>query len=192
MKFILASSNAHKVDEIKAILSADAEILSLEDIGCDDDIPETGDTFEENAHLKSDYIFERYGGNVLADDSGLEVEALHGEPGVYSARYSGSRDMERNIDLLLERLGDNPNRRARFRTVIALIMDGKRYTFEGTVNGIITDGSRRGTAGFGYDPIFIPEGYEQTFAEMLPEEKNRISHRARALTGLSEFLSSQH
>jgi XTP/dITP diphosphohydrolase len=164
-------------------------INSLNDIGCADDIPETGETFYENAQQKTDYLFSKYNVDCFADDSGLEIDALGGEPGVYSARYSGSRDMERNIDVVLEKLVhvNEEDRTARFKAVISLFLKGKQYFFEGAIEGkIVTE--RRGKGGFGYDPIFVPDGYDRTFAEMTAEEKNGISHRGIAVQKLVSFL----
>lgn len=165
-------------------------LKSLSDIGCHDDIPETGDTFAINAKQKTDYLVERFQVNCFGDDSGLEIDALDGEPGVYSARYSGSRDMEKNIDLVLDKLKDKSDRNARFKTVISLYLNGEQYFFEGTVEGRIID-TRTGTEGFGYDPIFISNGYDKTFAEMSLEEKNKISHRSKAVAALVAFLKEQ-
>ncbi|HLS95419.1 MAG TPA: non-canonical purine NTP diphosphatase [Sphingobacterium sp.] len=188
-ELVFATNNKHKLEEVQAIIGDRFHIKSLSDIGCSDDIPETGVTFEENAQQKTDYLVKRYGLDCFGDDSGLEVTSLGGEPGVYSARYSGTRDMERNIDLLLERLGDTPDRKARFRTVISLYLNGQQYFFEGTIEGHILD-ARRGDGGFGYDPIFVPDGYDRTFAEMSQEEKNKISHRAVAVEKLAAFLNT--
>ena len=193
MKIIFATNNAHKLSEIRDILGEQFDILSLSDIGCHDDIPETADTLEGNALLKAQYITEHYGMSCFADDTGLEVEALGGAPGIYSARYAGGEghDSEANMTKLLKELGENNNRKARFRTVIALleVNDGEvtKHLFEGIVNGSIIR-ERRGTEGFGYDPIFQPEGYDKTFAELGTDIKNKISHRARAVTKLCEFL----
>lgn len=187
---VFATNNAHKLEEVQTIVGDRFQIRSLADIGCDVDIPETGDTFEDNAAQKTAYLVEHYGLDCFGDDSGLEVSALNNEPGVYSARYSGSRDMERNIDLLLERLGDHKDRTARFRTVISLRIDDGQYFFEGTISGTIGY-AKQGKGGFGYDPIFIPDGYDKTFAEMTPEEKNAISHRAIATQKLADFLAGQ-
>ena len=189
-KLVFATNNAHKLEEVKAILGEEFDLLSLADIGCTAEIPETGDTFEHNAKQKSDYIVNHFSMDCFADDSGLEIDALDGEPGVSSAHYSGTRDMEQNIALVFENLGDNLYRSARFRTVISLAIGGEQHFFEGTVEGDIIM-NERGTAGFGYDPIFIPKGYEQTFAEMSAEQKNQISHRAVAVQKLVEFLRSQ-
>lgn len=187
MELVFATNNAHKLEEVQAIIGDKFSIRSLTDIGCSDDIPETGVTFEENAKQKTDYLVDRYNLDCFGDDSGLEIDALNGEPGVYSARYSGSRDMEKNIDLVLSRLGDNPGRTARFRTVISLFLNKQQYFFEGVIEGRIIH-ERRGSRGFGYDPIFIPTGYDKTFAEMSPNEKNKISHRAIAVGKLAAFL----
>ncbi len=193
MKIIFATNNAHKLSEIRDILGEQFDILSLSDIGCHDDIPETADTLEGNALLKAQYITEHYGMSCFADDTGLEVEALGGAPGIYSARYAGGEghDSEANMTKLLKELGENNNRKARFRTVIALleVNDGEvtKHLFEGIVNGSIIR-ERRGTEGFGYDPIFQPDGYQQTFAELGMDIKNTISHRARAVKKLAEFL----
>ncbi len=190
MELVFATNNAHKLEEVQQMVGDKFVLKSLADIGCDDDIPETGVTFQENAKQKTDYLFQKYSIDCFGDDSGLEIEALNGEPGVYSARYSGSRDMEKNIDLVLEKLQGQEDRKARFKTVISLFLQGEQYFFEGTVEGRIIAG-RTGTAGFGYDPIFIPDGYDQTFAEMSLEEKNKISHRSKAVSKLVEFLNSQ-
>ncbi|WP_409151476.1 non-canonical purine NTP diphosphatase [Sphingobacterium sp. BS-2] len=190
MELVFATNNAHKLEELQQMVGDKFVLKSLADIGCDDDIPETGVTFQENAKQKTDYLFQKYSIDCFGDDSGLEIDALNGEPGVYSARYSGSRDMEKNIDLVLEKLQGQEDRKARFKTVISLFLQGEQYFFEGTVEGRIIAG-RTGTAGFGYDPIFIPDGYDQTFAEMSLEEKNKISHRSKAVSKLVEFLNSQ-
>jgi XTP/dITP diphosphohydrolase len=190
MELVFASANEHKVNEIRAIAGEAILLKSLNDIACFDDIPETGSTFEENAGQKSRYIFDRYHCDCFADDSGLEIDALNGEPGVYSARYSGSRDFEQNMQLVLDRLEGQKNRTARFRTVISLILNGKEHLFEGSIEGKITL-QRSGTKGFGYDPIFQPDDYEISFAEMDPSEKNRISHRAIAVAKLISFLKTQ-
>ncbi|WP_312697665.1 non-canonical purine NTP diphosphatase [Sphingobacterium mizutaii] len=190
MELVFATNNAHKLEEVQQMVGDKFVLKSLADIGCNDDIPETGDTFQENAKQKTDYLFQKYSIDCFGDDSGLEIDALNGEPGVYSARYSGSRDMEKNIDLVLEKLQGQEDRKARFKTVISLFLQGEQYFFEGTVEGRIIAG-RTGTAGFGYDPIFIPDGYGQTFAEMSLEEKNKISHRSKAVSKLVEFLNSQ-
>lgn len=187
-KFVFATNNAHKLEEVTAILKNKVELLSMNDINCHVDIPETADTLEGNALLKAQYIFKNYQLDCFADDTGLEVEALDGAPGVYSARYAGdAHNSEANMKKLLQDMEGIENRKAQFRTVFALIIDGKEHLFEGIVKGEITK-NRRGTTGFGYDPIFIPEGYTQTFAEMGTELKNKISHRALATEKLCKFL----
>jgi len=190
MELVFASSNEHKITEIRAIVGTDIVLKSLNDIACFDDIPETGSTFAENAGQKSRYIFDRYACNCFADDSGLEIDALNGEPGVYSARYSGSRDFQENMQLVLDRLEGHKNRIARFKTVISLILNGKEQLFEGSIEGKITL-KRSGSKGFGYDPIFQPDGYKISFAEMNPTEKNVISHRAIAIKKLITYLKTQ-
>ena len=190
MKLVFASSNEHKVSEVRAMIDNPIIIKSLNDIDCLVDIPETGSTFAENAGQKSRYVYENYRINCFADDSGLEIDALNGEPGVFSARYSGTRDSEKNMQLVLNRMLGQSNRTARFKTVISLILDGSEYLFEGSVEGSILM-QRSGTKGFGYDPIFRPEGYQLSFAEMTPSEKNRISHRAIAMQKLILFLQSR-
>lgn len=187
IELVFATNNKNKLQEVRAILADKIAIHSLSDINCEEDIPETGATFRENASQKSHYIVDHYHQNCFADDSGLEIEALNNEPGVYSARYSGSRDMEQNMDLVLKNLAGKSNRNAAFVTVISLLLEGKEYFFEGRVKGEIIE-ERRGSKGFGYDPIFIPEGHDRTFAEMTEEEKNAISHRAIAVKKLINFL----
>ncbi|GAE14268.1 non-canonical purine NTP diphosphatase [Bacteroides pyogenes] len=189
MKLVFATNNAHKLEEISSILGDKIELLSLKDIGCHEDISETADTLEDNALLKSSFIYRNYGLNSFGDDTGLEVEALGGAPGVYSARYAGGEghDSQANMRKLLCELEGVENRKARFRTAISLILDGKEYLFEGIINGEIIK-EKRGDSGFGYDPIFKPEGYEQTFAELGAEVKNEISHRALAVKKLAQFL----
>lgn len=192
---VFASNNAHKLEEIRAILGNKFDVKSLKDIGCNVDIPETGTTFRENALQKARYVKDHFGLDCFADDSGLQVEALGGEPGVYSARYAvkngrqvtaGNKD-DANMDVLLEKLAGEENRKACFRTCIALIYEGETHFFDGVVEGhIITE--KRGDGGFGYDPLFVPDGYEKTFAEMGNEVKNNISHRAKAVEKLAEFL----
>ena len=194
MKLVFATNNKHKLSEIRAILGEQVEILSLEDINCHADIPETADTLEGNALQKAQYVVDHYGMSCFADDTGLEVEALNGEPGIFSARYAGEgHDSEANMDKLLKNLGQNNNRKAQFRRVIALleVKGGKvqQHLFEGIVKGEIIR-QRRGGAGFGYDPIFQPEGYTQTFAEMGNDAKNNISHRARAVKKLAEYVGT--
>lgn len=189
-KFIFATNNAHKLDEVKAIVGEKIEILSLRDIGCQADIPETADTLEGNALQKARFVYDAYHQDCFADDTGLEVEALDGVPGVYSARYAGdAHNSEANMRKLLHELEGVENRRARFRTVFALILNGKEHLFEGIVYGRI-DKVRHGTAGFGYDPIFIPDGYTQTFAEIGDALKNQISHRALGAQKLCKFLQT--
>lgn len=184
---VFATNNPHKVTEVQSKVNGNFNIIGLADIGCIEDIVEDGATLEENASIKSRYVFRSYNKNCFGDDTGLEIEALNNEPGVYSARYAGGRDSEKNIDLVLEKLKGTANRKARFRTVISLIINGQEHLFEGIVNGYITT-ERSGSAGFGYDPIFKPEGYDVTFAEMSMEDKNRISHRGRAMEKLLNFL----
>lgn len=189
-KFVFATNNSHKLEEVKAIVGAKIEILSLKDIGCQADIPETADTLEGNALLKARFIYETYHLDCFADDTGLEVEALNGAPGVYSARYAGdAHNSEANMRKLLQELEGVENRRARFRTAFALILNGKEHLFEGIVNGHITP-VRHGTSGFGYDPVFVPDGYTQTFAEMGDALKNKISHRAIGAQKLCRFLNT--
>lgn len=187
-KFVFATNNTHKLEEVSAILGKKIELLSMKDIDCNVDIPETADTLEGNALIKARYIFENYHLDCFADDTGLEVEALNGAPGVYSARYAGdAHDSEANMKKLLKEMENVENRKARFRTVFALIINGKEHLFEGIVKGEIIK-NRKGTSGFGYDPVFVPEGYSQTFAEMGNELKNKISHRAMATQKLCHFL----
>ena len=215
MKIVFATNNEHKLSEIRAILGDAFEVVSLADIGCHEDIPETGQTLEENALMKAEYIYNKYHLSCFADDTGLEVEALNGAPGVYSARYASmedlsnqntqsspiSHDSEANMARLLRELANNNNRKARFRTVIALIEKKDVcpcgctsikvvHKFEGIVNGEITR-EKSGAEGFGYDPIFRPDGYDQTFAELGTDIKNQISHRARATAKLAEFLNDK-
>lgn len=190
MKLVFASNNEHKIAEIAKLVPAGFEVVSLASIGCTDDIPETAETLEGNAILKAQYVWERFGLSCFADDTGLEVPALGNVPGVYSARYAGpQRNAADNMKMLLNELNEINQRDARFRTVIALILDGQLYTFEGIVNGTITR-EQHGTEGFGYDPIFKPEGFDQTFAEMDMIQKNTMSHRGRAVQKLVEFLKT--
>lgn len=191
-RFVFATNNRHKLEEVQAILGDRVELVSLQQTGCTEEIPETGKTLEENALQKARYIYERYHTDCFADDTGLEVEALGGAPGVYSARYAGGEghDSEANMRKLLQELEGVENRQARFRTVFALIVNGKEHLFEGIVNGTLLK-VRRGTSGFGYDPIFMPDGYNKTFAELGNDIKNRISHRAIASDKLCKFLK-QH
>lgn len=190
MKLVFATNNQHKLREVEKILGNKFELLSLKDINCDEDIPETSPTLEGNASQKARYIYEKYGVNCFADDTGLEVEALDMEPGVYSARYAGpQRKAEDNMQKLLSELDKIKNRKARFRTVISLIIDGNEILFEGIVKGNILE-ERRGEEGFGYDPVFQPEGYDISFAEMDLTAKNEISHRGRAVAKLTEYLKT--
>ena len=191
-KLVFATNNAHKLDEIRAILGDRVEVLSLKDIHCEADIPETADTLEGNAALKAEYIYKNYGLDCFADDTGLEVEVLGGAPGVYSARYAGGEghDSEANMKKLLVELEGKTNRKAQFRTAICLIEGGTEHLFEVVVKGEII-GKKRGCSGFGYDPVFVPEGYTETFAEMGNEEKNKISHRARATQKLCDYLKCE-
>lgn len=191
-QLVFATNNAHKLDEIRAILGNKMEVLSLADIHCFDDIPETADTLDGNALIKARYVYEKYGYDCFADDTGLEVEALHGAPGVHTARYAypDRHDPEANTQKLLAELDGQENRRARFRTAIALIQAGEEHLFEGVVEGEIPT-EKRGTQGFGYDPVFIPEAEGLTFAELGVEVKNRISHRARAVEKLCRFLENK-
>ncbi|HIY76922.1 MAG TPA: RdgB/HAM1 family non-canonical purine NTP pyrophosphatase [Candidatus Sphingobacterium stercorigallinarum] len=191
MELVFATHNQHKLEEVQSMLGSKVQLKSLTDINLLEDIPETGTTFEENARQKTDYLIQRdYAVACFGDDSGLEIAALQGEPGVYSARYSGTRDMERNIDLVLEKMKGVSNRRAQFKTVISLYIGGDQYFFEGIIEGVITL-EKRGEKGFGYDPIFIPHGHDRTFAEMDLAEKNRMSHRAIAIQKLTGFLQSR-
>lgn len=189
MNLVFASNNKNKILEIQSILNGSIKILSLEDIGCHEDIPETADTIEGNAILKADYVTKKYGYDCFADDTGLEISALNGEPGVYSARYAGEqRDSDDNMNKVLEGLNDATNRNAHFKTVIALNLNGKQHLFTGIANGTITQ-NKKGSQGFGYDPIFQPEGYEETFAELPLTIKNKISHRGKATQQLIDFLN---
>jgi XTP/dITP diphosphohydrolase len=188
-EIVFATHNKNKATEVRALLAASYTILTLDDIGCQTDIPETGNSFAENASLKSNYVSTHFNMDCFADDSGLEVEALNNEPGIYSARYSGKGDVA-NYELVLEKLKGVENRKARFRTVISLLQNGKEYFFEGELPGLILD-APVGSNGFGYDPVFQPEGYEISLAEMTMEQKNAISHRAMAMKKLIAFLSEQ-
>ena len=188
MQLVFASNNKNKITEIQSILPETIKILSLEDIGCYEEIPETADTIEGNAILKANYVSEKYGFDCFADDTGLEVDVLNGAPGVYSARYAGEqRDADDNMNKLLTALKDSSNRKAQFKTVIALNLNGKQELFTGIVRGEITL-EKFGNKGFGYDPIFVADGYQQTFAELTLEEKARISHRGIAVQKLIDFL----
>ncbi|MBR3399428.1 MAG: non-canonical purine NTP diphosphatase [Prevotella sp.] len=199
MKIVFATNNKNKLSEIREILGSGFEVMSLAEIGCHEDIPETGDTLLDNAVQKARYVFEKYGYDCFADDTGLEVDALDGEPGVHSARYAEGTDHDSNanMDKLLRKLGDETRRTARFRTVIALLQKQQSgesagegsvlHIFEGKVEGSIIK-EKRGAEGFGYDPIFMPEGYDKTFAELGLDVKNQISHRARAVKKLADYL----
>ncbi len=193
MKMIVfATNNTHKLNEVKALLGHQFEIVSLAELGFEGDIPETGSTLAENASQKAHFIYDRYGVDCFADDTGLEVDVLGGAPGVYSARYAGEKaTYEENVTKLLRALEGKQERSARFKTVVSLILNGKEYQFEGKVEGRILK-ARSGTAGFGYDPVFQPEDYEETFAEMNPELKNRISHRGKAMAELARFLQQNY
>lgn len=185
---VFATNNAHKLIEVSAILEGKYKVVSLADIGCFDDIPETSQTIEGNALLKARFVVNNYHQDCFADDTGLEVDALDGRPGVYSARYAGEGcSYNDNVEKLLLELKGKPKRKARFKTVIALALNGKETLFEGIINGTIIH-EKRGISGFGYDPVFVPDGYDQTFAEMSPELKNTISHRALAVKKLAESL----
>jgi len=191
MQLVFASNNKNKIKEIQLLVSDTIQILSLEEIGCTEDIPETADTIEGNAILKANYVTEKFGFNCFADDSGLEVNALNGEPGVFSARYAGEpKNDENNIDKLLANLKEIENKKANFKTVICLNLNGKQQLFTGIINGQII-AERVGTNGFGYDPIFVADGYQKTFAELTLEEKSNISHRGIAVKQLITFLQKQ-
>ncbi|HEX8020935.1 non-canonical purine NTP diphosphatase [Mucilaginibacter sp.] len=188
-QLVFATNNRHKLDEVSAKLNGAIKLLTLHDIGCYDDIEETGNTFKANASIKSHHVYTEYKLNCFGDDSGLEIDALNGEPGVYSARYAGTHgNHAANISKVLDNLKGETNRKARFRTVISLIWNGEEHFFEGTVEGTIRK-ELSGNGGFGYDPIFEPEGYDITFAEMSMEQKNAISHRAKAMEQLIAFLN---
>jgi len=187
-KIVFATHNNHKLEEIRDILGAEYEVMGLTDINCFEDIPETGDTLEENALLKAQHVKQKYGYDCFADDTGLEIFALNNAPGVYSARYAGeSKDSSANIQKVLKELETKQDRRARFRTVISLILGENVYQFEGKIEGKIIEAGR-GNAGFGYDPIFVPDGYNETFAELGAGIKNKISHRSLAVNKLKAFL----
>ncbi len=191
-KLVFATNNAHKLEEIKNILGDKVEILSLADIDCHADIPETADTLEGNARQKAMYVYTHYGMDCFADDTGLEVDALEGAPGVHSARYASEKghDSQANMEKLLREMEEKNDRKAQFRTIISLIEKGEEKQFEGVVRGEILR-ERKGNSGFGYDPVFRPEGYDKTFAELGNEIKNKISHRARAVAALCEYLSKE-
>lgn len=188
-KLVFATHNAHKLDEVRDIVKDNFEIVSLTDIGCFDDIEESGSTLEDNARIKARFVKEKYGYDCFGDDSGLEVDALNGAPGVYSARYAGGNghDSEANVKKLLHEIEGASDRKAHFRTVIVLLLDGKEYQFDGRVDGTITS-IPQGNDGFGYDPVFQPDGFDKTFAQLGMEVKSEISHRARAVKKLCEFL----
>lgn len=190
MKLVFATNNRHKLKEIQHILGTELQLLSLKDINCSEEIPEEHPTIEANAMQKAEYVYSKYNYNCFADDTGLEIDALNGEPGVLSARYAGEeKNSEANIQKVLQKLTGIQNRSARFKTVIALIINGDKHLFEGVVKGTILY-TKRGTNGFGYDPVFKPEGYDKTFAEMTDSEKNAISHRAIAVNKLSDFFKN--
>ncbi len=190
MKLVFATNNKHKLEELQAIVGEHFKLLSLRDIGCNEEIPEEQDTLEGNASQKAFFVYNKYGYNCFADDTGLEIEALNGEPGVFSARYAGeAKNPEANIDKVLDKLAKINNRKARFRTVISLVINGTEHQFEGIVDGEILK-KRQGKSGFGYDPVFLPDGFSQSFAEMSLQDKNQISHRGRAVAKLAEFLKS--
>ncbi|MCX2482381.1 non-canonical purine NTP diphosphatase [Pedobacter sp. MR2016-24] len=189
-QLVFATHNQYKTEEVRQLLGDQYEVLNLNDIGCDTDIPETADTFAGNAELKSSFVVDNYQIDCFADDSGLEVESLNNEPGIYSARYAGERGDAANMAFLLEKLQGVVNRKAQFRTVISLIRNKEKFLFEGIIQGTIRE-MPTGTNGFGYDPVFQPDGYKQTFAEMDMEQKNQISHRALAMRKLIAFLKEQ-
>ena len=190
MKLVFATNNQHKLKELQQILGNNIQLLSLKDIGCDEEIPEEQETLEGNASEKSFFIFNKFGSDCFADDTGLEIEALGGEPGVYSARYAGeAKSSEANMEKVLEKMKEIKNRNARFRTVISLVINGQENQFEGVVEGQILE-EKKGAEGFGYDPIFQAEGYKQSFAEMDSSRKNQISHRGRAVQKLVVYLKS--
>ena len=187
---VFATNNQHKTQEVRNLLLNQYTVLNLNDIGCTTDIPETGNSFAENAALKSQYVADHYQMDCFADDSGLEIEALNQEPGIFSARYSGVKNDQENLKLVLQKMEGQSNRKARFRTVISLIRNQEHFLFEGIIYGNIRE-TPTGEQGFGYDPIFEPEGYSQTFAEMSMDQKNKISHRALAMQKLITFLREQ-
>lgn len=192
MTLVFATNNKHKLQEVQALLENDIHIVSLNDIGCMEELPETGNTLEANAQQKAEYIYKKYQMNCFADDTGLEIESLNGKPGVYSACYAGKeQNDEKNIRKVLHEMNNHQNRNAQFRTVICLIINHSYHQFEGLVQGTILK-ERRGIGGFGYDSVFLPHGYKKTFAEMSMEEKNRISHRAIAIKKLVNFLNSMN
>lgn len=191
MKLVFATNNKHKLEEVRSILGDRVEVLSLNDINCHDDIPETAETLQGNALIKARYIYNKYGIDCFADDTGLEVDALNREPGVYSARYAGEQHCsEDNMNKLLQNLTGKTNRNAQFRTVIALIINGEETLFDGIVKGTISK-EKTGDSGFGYDPIFVPEGHTESFAQMDSKQKNKISHRYRAVVKLCDYLKKK-
>ncbi|MCO5949184.1 non-canonical purine NTP diphosphatase [Mucilaginibacter flavidus] len=190
-QLVFATNNTHKLEEVAAKIEGQIKLLSLNDINCTDDIAETGETFRENASIKSHYVYNKYKLDCFGDDSGLEIDALNGEPGVYSARYAGEHgNHDANINKVLASLQNVTGRKARFYTVISLIWNGEEHLFDGTIEGTICQ-ERSGSEGFGYDPIFQPDGYDVTFAEMSLDEKNKISHRAIAMEKLIDFLNGR-
>ena len=190
MELVFATNNAHKLEEVRQILGDRFKVLSLNDIDCHDDIPETGDTFQDNALQKARFVKEHYGYDCFADDTGLEVKALGGAPGVHSARYAVDHDSEANMTKLLSELEKKSDRSAQFRTVVALILNGQEVLFEGIVTGKIAHERHYGDGGFGYDPIFVPDGYTETFSQMSSQGKNLISHRGRAVRKLADYLKT--
>ena len=188
MKLVFATNNSHKLEEVRQILGDGFEVLSLNDIGCHEDISETAETFQGNALQKARYVKEHYGYDCFADDTGLEVKALNGAPGVHSARYAGDHDSEANMTKLLGELEKKSDRSAQFRTVVALLLNGQEVLFEGIVTGKILAERHYGDGGFGYDPIFVPDGYTETFSQMSSQDKNLISHRGRAVRKLADYL----
>lgn len=190
MKLVFATNNKHKIEEVQHLLKENFQLRSLQNIGCKEELPETGTTLEANASQKAKYIYEKFGVNCFADDTGLEIEALNGQPGVYSARYAGEeKSAEKNIEKVLSTMKNITNRNAFFKTIISLIINNKNYLFEGLIQGTIST-EVKGINGFGYDPIFIPIGYSKSFAEFSLEEKNKISHRGIAIRKLAEFLNN--
>lgn len=190
MKLCFATNNQHKLEEVQALLGDSFSLTTLKEIGCEEEIPETHDTIPENSHEKAEFVWNNYAVNCFADDSGLEIDALDGEPGVHSAYYAGpQRSADDNMDLVLEKMAGKDNFNARFVAVITLVLDGKYYQFDGEIKGNIIM-EKRGTYGFGYNPIFVPEGHDRTFAEMSMDEKGGLSHRARAFAKLEQFLKN--
>jgi len=192
MKLVFATNNRNKLKELQSILGDTIDLVSLKDIGCNVDIPETGSTLEENASIKAAYVYKHYSLNCFADDTGFEIDSLNGEPGIYSARYAGEdKDSNDNMEKVLQKLEGQKNRKAQFRTIISLWLDGKEKLFEGLVRGTILT-KKQGDSGFGYDPIFIPEGFDCSFAEMSLRKKNSISHRGIAVQKLAAFLKKYY